>query len=337
MTGFRPFSVLLDLIAVVLIAAPSLHAAAGSYGASGAGSVPVEFAPAVELEAAALELKDSAASLDVSDGQVHRNALNLFAGTHSGDGAVVATYRTKTEWFDTEASFDNSLENQPDQIRRILRRAQIAPPEPGKKASHDDPSILWEVLEKLEEMMTEKAVSYDSTGELSDNQLGVFKYREKPHKESIGIVFNQRLKGAVNMLSAPVGSLATAMHEAAHRYLLDQGELNSKDVKKGEMFSFKIQDMFLQAWDPKGYYLATVNWILNKKVGADPFYKGVAGHMMDVRRFVGEKNDPKGLVDYLGYEDKHDHDHGLPGADDPAHANRIRFQHDCGHDHALGG
>jgi len=321
MTGFRLPAVLPILLAIVWIAAPALHAANG-FKASETGSVPVEFAPAVELETAALELKDAAANLDVSDGHVHRNALNLFAGTQSGERAVVAPYRTKTEWFDSEASFDNSLENQPDQIRRILRKANIAPPEPGSKVSHEDPSILWEVLGKLEEMTEAGAVTYDDGAGLGENQLGVFNYREKPHKESLGIVFNQRLKGAVNMLSAPIGSLATAMHEAAHRYMLDQGDLNSKDVKKGEMFSFEIQNMFLQAWDPRGYYTATVNWILNKKVGADPFYKGVAGHMMDVRRYVGEKNDAKGLVDYLGYEDKHDH--GSHRADAPAHSNLIR-------------
>lgn len=330
MTGFRLPAVSSSLLAVVLIAAPALLAAESGFKASEAGSVPVEFAPAVELEAAALELKDAAASLDVSDGQVHRNALNLFAGTNSGGGAVVAPYRTKTEWFDSEASFDNSLENQPDQIRRILRKANIAPPEPGKKVSQEDPSILWEVLEKLEEMTAAGTVAYDDGEGLGENQLGVFKYREVPHKESLGIVFNQRLKGAVNMLSAPIGSLATAMHEAAHRYMLDQGELNSKDVKKGEMFSFKIQDMFLQAWDPRGYYTATVNWMLNKKVGADPFYKGVASHMMDVRRFVGEKNDAKGLVEYLGYKDNHDH--GSHGAEGPAHSNRIRLEDDHGHE-----
>lgn len=242
----------------------------------------------------------------------------------------MASYRTKTEWFDSDASFDNSLENQPDQIRRILRKANIAPPEPGQRVSEDDPSILWSILEKFDEMMAAGKVSYDKTGQLSESQLGVFRYTEKDRKP-IDIMFNQRMKGAVNMLSAPIGSLATAMHEAAHRYFLDQGELNSKEVKKGEMFSFKIQNLFLQAWDPRGYYLATVNWILNKKVGADPFYKGVAGHMMDVRRFVAQRNDVKGLVDYLGYEDKAAH------GGDGAHANRIRFHCHCGKDHPRNG
>jgi len=321
MTQIRLPTLHFSLIAVILAAAPALHA-------EDAATTAVGYSPAAELEAAALELKDSVASINVSDGQVHRDALNLFSGATSGNNAVVASYETKTEWFDSEANFDNSLENQPDQIRRILRKANIAPPEPGQRISQDNPSILWKILEKLEEMMAAGTVSYDSAGELGDNQLGVFKYREEPHKVPVGIVFNQRLKGAVNLLSAPVGSLATAMHEAGHRYFLDQGQLSSKEVKKGEMFSFKIQNMFLQAWDPRGYYLATVNWVLKKKVSADPFYKGIAGHMMDVRRYVAERNDVKGLVDYLGYEEK------AAGGGDSAHANRIRFQCDHGHENA---
>ncbi len=310
-----------SLIAAVLTASPVLYA-------EDASSIPFEYAPAAEMETAALELKDSVADSDVSDGQVHRDALNLFSGAVSGDRMVVASYRTKTEWFDSDASFDTSLTNQPDQIRRILRKAKIAPPQPGQQVSRDDPSILWEILAKYEEMMTAGTVSYDGAGKLSKNQLGVFEYQEKDRK-SIGITFNQHMKGAVHMLSAPVGSLATAMHEAAHRYFLDQGELNSKEVKKGEMFSFKIQNMFLQAWDPRGYYLATVNWVLNNKVGTDPFYKGVAGHMMDVRRYA-QKKDLKGLVDYLGYEDK------AASGGESTHANRIRCQHDHGHEHAHG-
>ncbi len=152
-------------------------------------------------------------------------------------------------------------------------------------------------------------MEYDQEGKLDKGTLGAFLYTKTA---ALGVLFNKAFKDIQKWVGDQFAA-ATAVHEAAHARDHAQGELNNKEVKKGEKQAFETEYKYLRLVDPTGQKLAYARVNLCSPSSIAP--KAACDYVTHLAKisWYGEKGDWDGLVSSLGYEDRpggHDHHDG---------------------------
>ena len=97
---------------------------------------------------------------------------------------------------------------------------------------------------------------------------------------------------------------ATAVHEATHAKDHAEGKLNPIEVKKGEIAAFKAEYLWLLAMDRRGEKLAWARTTYCRPDSQAPeLVCQYLKHLAKIKHF-GERDDFKGLVEALGYQDR---------------------------------
>ena len=283
-------------------------------------SAPQEFVDPGVLKARADALRDSVADTRVSDVAVKSQAYGFFDKLPE-ERLVVATGHYRRMEREAVAGKIGSIEGMQETAdRRIAewKRTHVEPPPPELTASVAEARALAE----------NKRLGYDTRGELSENQMGIFQYMR--NSLSGGVVkLNERMK----ILGALVGdafTYATVAHESRHSLDRAAGTLTPEAEIAGEVSAFKTQYLWLKLMDPTGERMLTLHGSLKMQMlrEKDPEIKELLNsavtyleHLSEVVETNGDKAELEKLVKKLGYADEHDHDgHKSRGAVSPTSA-----------------
>ncbi|MFH2203008.1 MAG: hypothetical protein ABIJ96_07830 [Elusimicrobiota bacterium] len=310
----RYWSALLAAAAAAVLSAP-LDAAAGSYGAAAAADEPVVVHAKVDyLDSAVDDLRDAVRNDGYSDNDVHAKASVLFGSIVRKDSTAIGTLHVRgwakpsihTTAFRTGQSRENiTVDGMSAAVYKTLMASDVPPP-----TEIMDAYVYGEDLEK------DGLKNYDDGKILGRGQLGVYMYRGS---EKVGVYFNKFMRS----VQAWVGNefaAATDMHESAHSRDHTKGELNPVEVRRGEVLAYKTEYLWLNLMDPTGQKLSWARATFGKFAqGADKapeFVSEYLEHLAKIR-YYGNKDDFLGLVDELGYRDKHNHAGAPHGSDAP--------------------
>ena len=266
-------------------------------------SAPVPAAPAVietgpvgDIEAETDKLQDALSNPATSKAELHGRAEALFGGMLRQEASAVGGV-TLRGWDKPDMTSDDSVSGLIDRSGNTIAAAKFktnadAPPAPE----------LIDAWHSGREMTADGMVKYDDEDKLGKGTLGAYLYTKTA---AIGIVFNKHFKDIQRWLGDEFAA-ATAIHEAAHARDHAKGELNAKEVKKGEKQAFETEYKYLRLVDPKGQKLAwaRVNFC-SPSTMAPKLVCDYLTHLAKIS-WYGEKGDWDGLVAGLGYQDRAD-------------------------------
>lgn len=256
------------------------------------------------------QLNDALANPAVSKDELHGRAGNLFGNILRQDSAAIGGVDLRG-WAkpdtSTSGNVDGLIEKSGDTIAEAkFKTTADAPPAPELV----DAWLYGRELRKADMM------GYDQDGKLDKGTLGAFLYTKT---SALGVLFNKKFTDIQRWVGDQFAA-ATAVHEAAHARDHAAGELNSKEVKKGEKLAFETEYKYLRLVDPTGQKLsyARVNLCAPTSLAPKIACEYVT-HLAKIS-WYGEKGDWDGLVSSLGYEDRPGHDHAHHEGDGhPAH------------------
>jgi hypothetical protein len=303
----------------LLIAAPVLADAPAAAPAAQA------FVDPATLKARAEALRDAVADNSVSDISVKSQAYGFFDKLPD-EKLVVASgsyRRMEREPVTGKVGSIEGMQEAADRRVAEWKRTHSEPPPPDLEASIAQARALQEG----------KRLSYDSKGELQDNQMGIFKYMRDSLDNGF-VKLNERMK-LLGILVGDAFTYATVAHEAQHAIDRAAGRLSPEQEIAGEVSAFRVQYLYLKLIDPTGERMLTLHgslkmWMLREP---DPKIKDALNgavvyleHLSDVVSTNGKEDELKKLVEKLGYADGHhhhddgDHDHAGRGAALPTSA-----------------
>lgn len=186
-----------------------------------------------------------------------------------------------------------------------------------KLTTHEvPPADVEAALIYARSLRQEKRLDFDRTGEMAENQMGVFNYAKDALEGGV-VSLNQRLA----LIATRIGeafSYATVIHEGAHARARAAGRLDPKKVIDGELEAYRVQYWWLKAVDPKGERLAVLQGTLTFRLREHPQDRvsrmslDYLEHLIELYNTDGEDARLKDMIERLGYEDGHgDHDGGV--------------------------
>ena len=297
---------LVNLLAALAILSAVEGPVQAQIGVQYTAPTPEAATPAATPQATALvdetdQLNDALANPAVSRDELHGRAGNLFGNILRPDSSAVGNVDLRG-WekpdFETSGSVEGLVDKSGDTIAEAKFKAKAdAPPAPE----------LVDAWLYGRELHKDGMMAYDQEDKLDKGTLGAFLYTKT---EALGVLFNKRFKDVQKWVGDQFAA-ATAVHEAAHARDHAAGELNSKEVKKGETQAFETEYKYLRLVDPTGQKLsyARVNLCSPSSIAPKVACEYVT-HLAKIS-WYGEKGDWDGLVSALGYQDNpgHDHDH----------------------------
>ncbi|TPW19638.1 MAG: hypothetical protein FD126_2486 [Elusimicrobia bacterium] len=249
------------------------------------------------------KLNDALANPAVSRDELHGRAGNLFGNIMRPESSAVGNVDLRG-WDKPDLETSGSVEGLVDKSGNTIAEAKFktnaeAPPAPEL----EDAWVYGRELHQAGMM------EYDQEGKLDKGTLGAFLYTKTA---ALGVLFNKAFKDIQKWVGDQFAA-ATAVHEAAHARDHAQGELNNKEVKKGEKQAFETEYKYLRLVDPTGQKLAYARVNLCSPSSIAP--KAACDYVTHLAKisWYGEKGDWDGLVSSLGYEDRpggHDHHDG---------------------------
>jgi len=306
--------------AVALSALPA--AASGSYEA--AADEPVVVHKVDYLDEAVDDLQDAVRSDFLSDNDVHAKASALFGRIIRKDTAEIGTVQVRgwakpkihtAAFREANGSEDISVEGMSNAVFKTLMASDVPPP-----TEIMDAYVYGEDLER------DGLKNYDDGKFLGKGQLGVYMYKGA---KKVGVYFNKFMRSVQSWVGNEFAA-ATDMHESAHSRDHTKGELNPVEVRRGEVLAYRTEYLWLNMMDPTGqklsYARATFGKFAQGPNKAPKFVAEYLEHLAKIR-YYGNKDDFLGLVDELGYRDKHNHSHHPHGSDAPG-----RQDHDPKHE-----
>jgi hypothetical protein len=275
------------------------------------------------LSARADALRDAVADASVSNYSLKEQAHGFFDKLPSETLVVpVRGYRRmEQEKVDGKLGSIEGMQAAADARIAEWKRTHHEPPPPDLVSSVEEARALHEG----------KKLTYDSEGQLSANQMGIFKYM-KDSLDGGFVKLNQRMA----VLGALVGeafTYATVAHEAQHAIDRAAGRLTPEKEIAGEISAFRVQYLWLKLMDPSGERMLTLHARLKAAIPREKdedVKKALSEavvyleHLSDVVSTNGKEDELKKLVEKLGYSDgKHehsdgDHDHGRAAALPPS-------------------
>lgn len=291
------FSALLAL----LIAVPALAAQPAPAPAA------QEFVDPATLRARADALRDAVADTAVSDVSVKTRSQGFFDKLPQETLVVPVRHRLMDR--EPVAGKLGTIEGmQAEADRRIenWKRTHTEPPPPD----------LESAVNQARQLKDSERLSYDTEGQLRENQMGIFKYM----RDSLdgGYV---KLNETMKILTALVGecfTYATVAHEAQHARDRAAGRLSPEKEIEGEVSAFRIEYLWLKLMDPSGERMLTLHGTLRleRDRASDPKLKAILSesvtyleHLSEIIETNGQDDKLKKLVERLGYSDGHDHEH----------------------------
>ena len=285
-------------------------------------SAPAQsFVDPAMLSARADALRDAVADASVSNYTIKESAHGFFDKLPAETLVVpVRGYRRmEQEKVDGKLGSIVGMQEAADARVAEWRRTHKEPPPPDLEASVAESRALHEG----------KQLTFDSEGQLSANQMGIFKYM----KDSLAGGF-VKLNERMSVLGALVGeafTYATVAHEAQHSLDRKAGRLTPEQEIAGEISAFRVQYLWLKLMDPSGERMLTLHARLKARIPReqdDDVKKALSEavvyleHLSDVVSTNGKDDELKKLVEKLGYSDgKHEHsdgDHGRGAALPPS-------------------
>lgn len=284
---------------VSLLAALLAFPAAAAPGVEYTAPVPaapalMETGPVGAIEVETDRLQDALSNPATSKAELHGRAEALFGGMLRPEASAVGGMSLRG-WDKPDMSSEDSVSGLIDRSGNTIAAAKFktnaeAPPSPE----------LIDAWHSGRELTAEGMVKYDDEDKLGKGTLGAYLYTKT---EAIGIVFNKHFKSIQRWLGDEFAA-ATAIHESAHARDHGKGQLNAKEVKKGEKQAFETEYKYLRLVDPKGQKLA---WARVNFCSPDTMApKLVCDYLTHLAKisWYGEKGDWDGLVSSLGYQDR---------------------------------
>ncbi len=283
----------------LLIAAPAIAEQAAPAPAA------QEFVSPETLRARAEALRDAVADHSVSDISIKTRAHGFFENVQT-DNLVVPVRVRLMEREPVLGKMGTIAGMQAEADRRIERwkRTHSEPPPPDLEAA----------VAQARDLKDGARLSYDTEGNLQDNQMGIFKYVRGTTDAGL-VKLNERMK----LLTALVGeafTYATVAHESQHARDHAAGRLTPEQEIAGEISAFRVQYLWLKLMDPSGERMLTLHGTLRmeRDRAVDPKIKVALAqavtyleHLSAVVETNGEEGALKKLVEGLGYSDSHDH------------------------------
>jgi hypothetical protein len=295
-----------NLLAALL--ALSARPASAQLGVQYTAPMPEAPSAAATPQATALvdetdKLNDALANPAVSRDELHGRAGNLFGNIMRQEASDVGDVDLRG-WAKPDLETSGSVEGLVDKSGNTIAEAKFkataeAPPAPE----------LVDAWLYGRELHQGGMMGYDQEDKLDKGTLGAFLYTKTA---ALGVLFNKRFKDIQKWVGDQFAA-ATAVHEAAHARDHAAGELNNKEVKKGEKQAFETEYKYLRLVDPTGQKLAYARTNLCSPSSVAP--KVACEYVTHLAKisWYGEKGDWDGLVSSLGYEDRpggHDHHDG---------------------------
>lgn len=307
MTIMTSVGILAALLASAALADPGVE-----YTAPAPTPPPaVETGPVGSIEMETGKLQDALSNPATSKAELHGRAEALFGGMLRPEASAIGGIELRG-WEKPDTSSEDSVAGLIDRSGNTIAAAKFktnAAPPPSPE--------LVDAWHSGRALAADGMAKYDDEDQLGKGTLGAFLYTKT---EAIGIVFNKHFKSIQRWLGDEFAA-ATAIHESAHARDHAKGELNAKEVKKGEKQAFETEYKYLRLVDPKGQKLAWARVNFCRPDTMAP--KLVCDYLTHLAKISwhGEKGDWDGLVSSLGYQDR---------AEDPfAHAHGP----DDGHGH----
>jgi hypothetical protein len=281
------------LWAAMLLASPGLACAA----------VFVDQGNTDEIHQEVTQLKDAVNDIgNTSDAKVYTLAQDLFGRMPSTKIAVQSNLRG----WDFPAAPESSS---PASSKQLLESADKRLAFYNKEV----PKPLAKAMDYARGMTRDGKVDYDKSGELSDNEMGEYKYWLD--KAELGTI---KLNKYLALIAAKVGStfaFATVAHESGHARDQQDGKLNPKDVIQGEVMAFQTEDLRLTVADPYGEKIGYLRARLMIERRDHPNQIGAMtllylNHLADLQSTNGDEDAIRKMVEKLGYKDGEPHREG---------------------------
>jgi len=299
---------------LLLIASPVL--------ADEPASAPAQsFVDPAMLSARADALRDAVADASVSNIKIKESAHGFFDRLPAETLVVPVRGYRRMEQEKVDGKLGSIVGMQEAADARIAewKRTHKEPPPPELEATVAEARALHD----------DKRLSFDAEGQLSPNQMGIFKYMRDSLSGGI-VKLNERMA----VMGAIVGeafTYATVAHEAQHALDRAAGRLTPEQEIAGEISAFRVQYLWLKLMDPSGERMLTLHARLKSRIPREQdedVKKALTEavvyleHLSDVVSTNGKDDELKKLVLKLGYSDgKHEHsddDHGRAPALPPS-------------------
>jgi hypothetical protein len=298
-------------LACALLSARAIAQEEAPAPAADAQPVPVD--PRV-LQKRADELLDSVADQTVSPYRLHSDAAALFSNVQAQTPDVRVA-----DWKPVERErVDGQLGTVKDMIKTANQRFDAyrlrfnAPPPPD----------VLDSAGTVEAFDGKGRASFDKTGKMAENQMGVFRYAAGSTSDGI-IELNRKMA----VLATRIGqafAYATLVHEGTHARDHQSGELSPERAIDGEINAFRVEYLWLTTMDPTGMRTVVLRSSLNLWLQRHPddvlTAQSVAylDHLIDLWNTRGDKSKIKAFVEKLGYEDGDAPPPAKPAAPAPA-------------------
>jgi hypothetical protein len=262
------------------------------------------------------DLRDAVASPSSTDFAVHNQAANFFEGLQRETPFVrPAAHRMDHENVDGRVgTVDGMIETAQKRYDHYRLNSREIP-------DRD----LDDAVAYARRLRQDKRADFDRTGQMPDNQMGVFRYA-KTSLEG-GIV---ELNGRMALLATRIGeafTYATLVHEAAHARARAEGRLSPEQVIDGEVEAYRVQYRWLKIVDPSKERLIVLHVGLSRLLKLHPEDRVTAqaieyvSHLLQLHDTDGDERKLREYVKKLGYEDgDHDHEGGVNPAATPLRA-----------------
>ncbi|TBR23604.1 hypothetical protein EPO15_05560 [bacterium] len=289
---------------VTLLAALLALPASAQVGVQYAASAPeLPTTPAAPQATALVDetdkLNDALSNPAVTQDELHGRAGNLFGNILRPESSAVGNVDLRG-WEKPDLETSGNVEGLVDKSGNTIAEAKFktnaeAPPAPE----------LVDAWLYGRELHKDGMMGYDQDDKLDKGTLGAFLYTKTA---ALGVLFNKKFKDVQRWVGDQFAA-ATAVHESAHARDHAAGELNAKEVKKGEQQAFQTEYKYLRLVDPTGQKLAYARVNLCSPSSVAP--KVACDYVTHLAKisWYGEKGDWDGLVTSLGYQDNPAHDH----------------------------
>jgi len=295
---------LLAAILACSMSAGPAFAAVSPYGAEAAAAPEDDSASVQFLDEETEKLRDAVANPNISNTEVYLRARSLFDAIPNKNSSNIGTVSLRG-WEKPDLRTKEDVGGMVGRVQEVLVRNWSEYEEPPAPE-------LVDAYFSADSLQKNDKIGYDKKDFLKKNQLGAFIYTAA---EAVGVLFNKTFRILQRFLGDGLAS-ATAVHEATHAKDHATGELNPVEVKKGEIAAFKAEYLWLLAMDRRGEKLAWARVTYCRPDSKAPeLVCKYLEHLAKIK-YYGERDDFKGLVDELGYQDRSEnpfHFHPEPG------------------------